>query len=525
MPILHRNLNRDELTKWAVKLEFDTTVTDRGALSVNSYHKKGRSPNDKRIVASYSVKDEVDWGKVNMPLTEEAFEKLRERAKSYLDRQERLFIVDCFAGQDKQHRIKVRVITTRAYHAMFMMNMLIEPTPEELASFGEPDYTIYNAGECCADRTIPGVTSETCVALNFRTREQVILGTQYAGEMKKGILTVMMYVETKRGNLVMHASANESESGEVTVFFGLSGTGKTTLSADPARALIGDDEHVWTHNGIFNVEGGCYAKAIGLTEETEPDIYRAVRGGAVAENVVLDPKSKAINYNDITLTENTRVAYPLGYIKGAKLPAVGGHPKNVIFLTNDAYGVMPPVARLTPSQAKFWFVTGYTAKVPGTEVGVQEPQPTFSACFAGPFLVMHPTVYADLLEQKMKEHNANVWLVNTGWSGGKFGKGKRMKLSITRAIITAINNGSLARAEFEEMPGWGLQIPKSCPGVEASVLNPINTWPNKDEYVQTINKLAGMFRKNFEKYASKASGDVKAAAPQEYRLAPKNSKL
>jgi phosphoenolpyruvate carboxykinase (ATP) len=519
MPITHRNLSPKELTEWAVKLEFDTTVTDRGALSVNSYHKKGRSPNDKRIVASDSVKNDVDWGKVNIPLTEDAFQRLKARATRFLDQQERLFVVDCFAGHDPTHRLKVRIITTRAYHALFMTNMLIQPTKQELANFGEPDYTIYNAGELCADRTIPGVTSETCVALNFRTREQVILGTQYAGEMKKGILTVMMYVETKRGNLVMHASANEGKSGDVSVFFGLSGTGKTTLSADPARALIGDDEHVWTAHGIFNVEGGCYAKAIGLSESTEPEIFRAVREGAVAENCVLDPKTKAIDYDDITLTENTRVAYPLSYITGAKSPAVGGHPKNIIFLTNDAYGVMPPVAQLTPAQAQFWFVTGYTAKVGGTEVGVKEPQPTFSACFAGPFLVMHPTVYGDLLAQKMTEHNVKVWLVNTGWSGGKYGTGKRMKLSITRAIINAINNGSLAEQEFETMPGWGLRIPKQCPGVAGSVLNPINTWSNKQEYIATIDDLAAKFRKNFEKYAKKATPDVRAAAPQPYRAA------
>lgn len=521
MPQLHRNLSRKELTEWACKLEFDTTTTDKGALSVNSYHKKGRSPSDKRIVDSASVRNDVDWGNVNIKLPEASFELLKSRAKAFLDRQEHLFIVDCFAGHDAATRLKVRIITTRAYHAMFMQNMLIEPTAEELKNFGEPDYTIYNAGECCADRTVPGVLSETCVALNFDTREQVILGTQYAGEMKKGILTVMMYVETKRGNLVMHASANEdSKSKEVTVFFGLSGTGKTTLSADPDRALIGDDEHVWTPRGIYNVEGGCYAKAINLTEQSEPDIYRAVRFGAVAENVVLKPGTKAIDFDDITLTENTRVSYPLSYIPGAKLPAVGTHPKNIVFLTNDAYGVMPPVAQLTPAQAKFWFITGYTAKVPGTEHGVKEPKPTFSPCFAGPFLVMHPTVYGDLLAKYMQEHSARVWLVNTGWSGGKFGVGSRMKLSITRSIITAINNGQLAQVEFETMPGWGLRIPKTCPKVPSEVLNPINTWKKREDYIWQVDDLANKFRANFEKYAAKATPDVRAAAPQAYKPAP-----
>lgn len=517
MPQIHKNLSRKELTEWAVKLEFDTVVTDKGALSVNSYIKKGRSPNDKRIVLTPDVERDVDWGKVNIPLSEASFELLKSRAKKFLDRQENLFVCDLFAGHDQDHRIKVRVITTRAYHAMFMQNMLIEPTPEELAKFGEPDYTIYNAGECFADRTIPGVKSETCVALNFNTREQVILGTQYAGEMKKGILTVCMYVETKRGNLCMHASANEdTKTGDTTVFFGLSGTGKTTLSADPARALIGDDEHVWTSKGIFNIEGGCYAKAIGLTEEAEPDIFRAIKFGSVAENVVLKA-DKSIDYMDTTLTDNTRVSYPLSYIPGAKIPAVGKHPKNIVFLTNDAFGVMPPVARLTPAQAKFWFVTGYTAKVAGTEVGVTEPQPTFSACFGGPFLVMHPTVYGQLLAQKMQENKVDVWLVNTGWSGGAYGTGKRMKLSITRSIVTAINNGALAKQEFHYMPGWNLALPKSCPGVPDKVLNPIDAWADKNAYVKTVDKLAGMFRKNFEKYIDKATDDVKAAMPQPYR--------
>lgn len=515
-PIQHVNLNREELTKWALKLEFDTTLTDKGALSVNSYHKKGRSPADKRIVDTPEVTKDVDWGKVNIKMTEDAFELLKARAKKFLAAQEHLFVVNLFAGHDPEHRIKVRIITTRPYHAMFMLNMLIEPTAEELKNFGEPDYVIYNAGQCTADRTIPSVTSETCVALNFKTREQVILGTEYAGEMKKGILTVIMYLETKRGNLTMHASANEdNKTGAVTVFFGLSGTGKTTLSADPNRALIGDDEHVWTKSGIYNVEGGCYAKAIGLTEENEPDIFRAVRAGSVAENVVLDSQ-KRIQYNDIRLTENTRVAYPLKYIEGAKWPAVGKHPNNIIFLTNDAYGVMPPVALLTPAQAKFWFVTGYTAKVPGTEQGVTEPSPTFSACFAGPFLVMHPTVYGELLAQKMQAHNVKVWLVNTGWSGGKFGTGKRMKLSITRAIVTAINNGTLAKQPFETMPGWGLRIPKSCPGAPTEVLNPINTWKDKADFVKTIDHVATLFTDNYKKYASKATPDVLAAMPKPY---------
>ena len=512
------NLSREELTQWALKTEFDTELTDTGALKVNSYHRKGRSPDDKRIVRTADVVQDVNWGKVNMPLSESSFKQVKDRAVLFLESQPRLFIVNCFAGHDKKYRIKVQVITTRAYHALFMTNMLIEPTPEELANFGEPDYTIYNAGAMSADKTVRGLTSETCVALNFKTREQVILGTQYAGEMKKGILTVMMYLETKRNHVCMHASANEGANGDVTVFFGLSGTGKTTLSADPNRKLIGDDEHVWHNEGIYNIEGGCYAKAIGLSATTEPEIYDAIRAGAVAENVVLDPLTKAIDYNGTTLTENTRVAYPLKYIKGVKLPACGGHPKNIVFLTNDAYGVMPPVARLTPAQAKFWFVTGYTAKVAGTEAGLgKAPQPTFSACFGGPFLVMHPTVYGEMLAEKMEQHGAECWLVNTGWSGGAYGSGSRMKLSITRAIVSAINNGTLVNEEFEEMPGWGLKIPKHVAGIEnPNVLNPIKTWRNEQDFIKTIDKLGAAFRKNFENFKGRATPDVIKAMPQPY---------
>lgn len=524
-PKIHRNLPRWELTKHGVDHDMDTVISERGALTVRSYLKTGRSPGDKRIVMLPEVEKDVDWGKVNMPLTPESFALCRARAVEFLNRQEELFQVDAFVGHDPRYRLKVRVYCTRAYHAMFMLNMLIEPTAEELAHFGEPDYTIYNAGRCPADRTVPGVDTECVVALNFRTREQVILGTEYAGEMKKGMLTVMMYAMTKRGLLCMHASANEGrEKGDVTVFFGLSGTGKTTLSADPHRYLIGDDEHVWTDTGVFNVEGGCYAKAIGLSPQTEPEIFNAIRFGAVAENVVLNPRTNEIDFNNTRITENTRVAYPLTFIPGAKLPAVAGHPKNIVFLTNDAYGVMPPVARLTPAQAKFWFISGYTAKVPGTETHVKTPSPTFSACFGGPFLVMHPTVYGELLARNMQKYNARVWLLNTGWSGGGFGTGgKRMKLALTRSIIDAIHDGELEKAEYETMPGWGLQIPRRCKDVPAAVLNPYLAWQDKAAFVQTIDKLAGMFRENFDKYKSHATPDVLNAMPGPYKAL--NSKL
>ena len=513
-PVYYRNLSRAQLVEHALRIEFDSKLTNTGALSVNSYAKKGRSPNDKRIVDTEDVRADVDWGKVNIKLSDASFLQLRARALDFFERKEQIYQVDCFAGHDPRYRLKIRIFTTRPYHALFMKNMLIEATAAELESFGSPDFVIYNAGELAADRTVPGLTSETCVALNFKRKEQVILGSEYAGEMKKGVLTIMMYLMAKQGHLCMHASANEGKSGDVSVFFGLSGTGKTTLSADPHRALIGDDEHVWTDRGVVNIEGGCYAKAIGLSAEQEPDIFRAVRFGAVAENCVLNPVTKAIDYNDISLTENTRVAYPLNFIPGAKEPAVAGHPKNVIFLTNDAFGVMPPVAKLTLAQAKFWFVTGYTAKVPGTEVGVKEPSPTFSACFGGPFLVMHPTYYGEQLAEKLQTHNADCWLINTGWCGGKFGVGSRIKLRFTRAIIDAIHDGSLSRGQFAEMPGWGLRIPTACKNVPSELLNPLTAWQDKKLFYTTINGVAKMFESNFQKYSAKATSDVKASIPK-----------
>ncbi|RNF27060.1 putative glycosomal phosphoenolpyruvate carboxykinase [Trypanosoma conorhini] len=516
-PIYHRNLTPPELVKWALKLEKDSCLTARGALAVLSYAKTGRSPSDKRIVDTDDVHDNVDWGKVNMKLSEDSFAKLKKLAKDFLGKCEHLFVVDCFAGHDKRYRLKVRVITTRPYHALFMRNMLIVPEPEELAQFGEPEYVIYNAGEAKADPSIPGVTSTTCVALNFKTHEQVILGTEYAGEMKKGILTVMFELMPRMNHLCMHASANVGKSGDVTVFFGLSGTGKTTLSADPHRNLIGDDEHVWTDRGVFNVEGGCYAKAIGLNPKTEKDIYEAVRFGAVAENCVLDKKTGEIDFYDESICRNTRVSYPLSYIEGALKDAVAGHPKNIIFLTNDAFGVMPPVARLTSAQAMFWFVTGYTANVPGVEAGnIRTARPVFSSCFGGPFLVRHATFYGEQLAEKMKRHNSRVWLLNTGFAGGRADRGaKRMPLRVTRAIIDAIHDGSLDQAEYELYPGWGLHIPKHVANVPAYLLDPRKAWKDVKQFNATSKELVEMFQRSFnERFAAKASEEMKSAVPR-----------
>src|ERR1700738_1937126 len=440
-----RNLHPDKLYEEAIRHEPSTTISSTGALIACSGVKTGRSPKDKRIVRRPDSERDVWWGPVNVAMEQLHFEINRERARDYLNTRERLYVVDGFAGWDPTYRLKIRVICSRPYHALFMRTMLIRPSTDELANFGEPDYVIYNAGAFPANRLTAGMTSPTSIDLSLENREMVILGTEYAGEMKKGVFTIMNYLMPKRGLLPMHCSATMAKTGaDTSLLFGLSGTGKTTLSADPQRRLIGDDEHVWSDRGIFNIEGGCYAKAIDLTQDSEPDIFEALHFGAVLENVVLDKERREANYSDVSITQNTRGAYPIEFIGNAQIPCIGGHPTNVIFLTCDAFGVLPPVSKLSREQAMYYFLSGYTAKVAGTEVGVTEPQATFSACFGAPFLVWHPTKYAELLGQKMNAHQVNVWLVNTGWTGGGYGSGSRIKLRHTRAIVSAIHNGSLA---------------------------------------------------------------------------------
>jgi phosphoenolpyruvate carboxykinase (ATP) len=393
--------------------------------------------------------------------------------------------------------------------------MLIRPTPEEYEEWGHPDFTVLNAGQFPANRYTSGMTSTTSVDVNFKSREMVILGTEYAGEMKKGIFTVMHYLMPKAGVLSLHSSANEGPDGDVTLFFGLSGTGKTTLSADPKRQLIGDDEHCWSDDGIFNIEGGCYAKTIGLSKEKEPEIYDAIRFGAVLENVVFDEESRVVDYDDNSLTENTRCAYPIEYIPNAKLPCVGGHPQNIILLTCDAFGVLPPVSKLTSAQAMYHFISGYTAKIAGTEDGVTEPQATFSACFGQPFLVWHPVKYAHMLADRMEHHKANAWLINTGWNGGAYGVGKRISLKYSRAIIDAIHSGELADAEYENYAIFNLQIPVKVTGVPSEVLHPAKSWGGtSEEYVNTTKKLAKLFNENFDQYADQATEAIKKAGPE-----------
>lgn len=490
-------------------------IADSGALIAYSGAKCGRTPADKRIVKEKASEDKVWWGPVNIPLDENSWKINRNRSMDYLNTRPRLYVVDGFAGWDPEHRLRVRVVSTRSYHALFMNNMLIRPRPEELHLFHEkqPDFYVFNSGEFPSNPLTHGMTSTTSVDVNMGEHEMVILGTQYAGEMKKGVFSVMHYLMPQEGVLSLHASCNEGEAGDTTLLFGLSGTGKTTLSADPKRKLIGDDEHCWTENGVFNIEGGCYAKCNKLSPETEPDIWNAIKFGSVLENVIYDPKTHKVDFNDISITENTRLSYPIEYMANAKIPCVGGHPKNLIFLTADAFGVLPPVAKLTPEQAMYHFIAGYTAKVAGTEEGVKEPQATFSACFGEAFLMLHPTQYADMLAEKMSKHGADCWLVNTGWSGGAYGTGSRMSLKHTRAIIDAIHNGELTNAETENFDVFNLRIPKAVTGVPSEILNPRSTWADKDAFDKQVKQLASMFQESFKKYEDRASPEVLAAGP------------
>jgi phosphoenolpyruvate carboxykinase (ATP) len=503
---LLRNPSPALLYEEAIRHDVGTTIADSGALIAYSGEKTGRSPKDKRVVRHPQSESNIWWGPVNFPLDEATFMINRERAKDYLNTLDRLYVIDAFAGWDPKYRMKVRVICSRAYHALFMHNMLIPPTDAELAEFGEPDFVIYNAGRFPANRYTTGMTSRTSVDLSFELGELVILGTEYAGEMKKGVFTIVNYLMPARGVLSMHCSATcDPRNGKSSILFGLSGTGKTTLSADPNRQLIGDDEHCWSDDGIFNVEGGCYAKAIYLSREREPEIFQALRYGAVLENVVYDSARHHVDFDNASITQNTRGAYPISYMPNAKIPCVAGHPSDVIFLTCDAFGVLPPVSKLTPEQAMFHFVIGYTAKVAGTEVGVTEPQATFSPCFGGPFLVWHPNKYAELLAERVRQHNAQVWLVNTGWTGGPPGVGSRMKLPFTRAIIDAIHSGVLSSAPTETESIFGLHVVTRCPGVPDDILQPRRAWSDPTAYEASARKLNDAFERNYGAFQSGGS--------------------
>ena len=492
-------------------------VAHLGPLVVRTGQHTGRSPKDKFVVQEPKSISDVAWGKVNQPMTEEHFENLHRRLMAHLQSRE-IYVQDCYAGADLDHRMPIRIITETAWHSLFARDMFIQATPEELATH-VPEFTVIQAPTFHASPEEDGTNSEVVIAIHFGRRLVIIGGTQYAGEIKKSIFSVMNYLLPFHNVLPMHCSANYGEQGDTAIFFGLSGTGKTTLSTDPSRTLIGDDEHGWSDNGIFNMEGGCYAKTINLSPTAEPDIYAATRKfGTILENVAYDPDTGKVNLDDASLTENTRAAYPISHIPGATRQGIGGHPTNIIMLTADAFGVLPPIAKLSPEQAMYHFLSGYTAKVAGTEKGITEPQATFSACFGEPFMVQSPTVYAKLLGERIAKHEVDVWLVNTGWSGGPYGVGKRMNIGQTRAMIQAVLNGELKDVATRHDDNFNLNVPTSCPDVPSEILDPRLTWSDPVAYDNQAAKLSEMFRQNFKRFAGQISQEIEQAGPQKQKV-------
>lgn len=504
----HMNLSVSQLVEHAVQKK-EVILTETGAIRATTGAFTGRSPKDKFIVQEPSVSDQIDWGTVNQPMQPEKFEQLLKRLRAYLAEKE-VYIFDGFAGADPAYRLPIRVINEYAWQNLFVHQLFIRPSKEELASH-QAEFTVVCVPGFVADPELDETNSETVIAVSFEYKMVVIGGTHYAGEMKKSIFSVMNYLLPEYGVMPMHCSANVGKDGDVALFFGLSGTGKTTLSADPERSLVGDDEHGWSDNGIFNIEGGCYAKCIGLTEEKEPQIYNAIRFGSVLENVIVDQDGKP-DYHDSSLTENTRTAYPVDYIDGSVIPGVAGHPNVIVFLTADAFGVLPPISKLTPEQAMYHFLSGYTSKLAGTERGVTEPEATFSTCFGAPFLPRPAHVYAEMLGEKIAKHQVEVYLVNTGWTGGSYGVGNRMDLKYTRAMVRAAISGELGKATYETDPVFGLSIPTSCSNVPAEVLNPRNTWEDKQAYDQTAHELAQRFHNHFATFKN-VKEEIRQAGP------------
>ena len=492
----------------------DGRLAEGGPLVVDTGRFTGRSPKDKFVVREPGSEERIWWGDVNQPLDEASFEGLRQKVVEYLSARKRLYVIDAFAGADPAHRIGVRVVTASPYHALFAKTMFIRPTPEELDAH-EPEALVLHAPEVEAEPDVDGTRSETFIVLHPTRTEVVIGGTFYAGEIKKSIFTVMNDRLPLEGVFPMHCSANVGPDGDVAVFFGLSGTGKTTLSADPSRSLIGDDEHGWGTNGVFNIEGGCYAKVIRLSADAEPDIFRTTHTfGTILENVAVDERG-VVDLDDDSKTENTRAAYELEQIPNAHPSKMAGHPRNVVFLTADAFGILPPIARLTSEQAQYWFLSGFTAKLAGTEIGVTEPQPTFSTCFGAPFVPQLPALYARMLADKLDEHGATVWLVNTGWTGGAFGEGHRMPIKATRSLLAAALSGALANVEYRVDQVFGFEVPVSVPGVDSALLDPRSTWADGSAYDMKAAELAAMFRENFDRrFASDVVPAVAAAGPR-----------
>jgi phosphoenolpyruvate carboxykinase (ATP) len=509
---VHWNLSAAELIEQAIRRNEGLLSADGAFVAVTKPH-TGRSPDDKYVVREPECEAHIGWGKTNVAMEPVAFEKLRQSVSDYLAAHE-LFVQDLYAGADPAYRLNVRLVTTSAWHALFARNMFIPPAASERDEF-QVGFTILHAPELQADPALHNTRSGTFIVLNFAERVVLIGGTRYAGEIKKSIFSVLNYLLPLQGVLSMHCSANVGEAGDVALFFGLSGTGKTTLSADPERALIGDDEHGWSDHGVFNFEGGNYAKVIRLSAEGEPLIYAASRRfGAILENVVLDPETRRVDFDDDSITENTRSSYPIQFISNAVRGGQAGHPRNVVFLTADAFGVMPPIARLTREQAMYHFLSGYTAKLAGTERGVTEPKAAFSTCFGAPFLPLPPGVYARMLGEKLDRHDAQCWLVNTGWSGGAYGTGSRMKLRYTRAMVHAALRGLLDNVATTPDPVFGLHIPQHVRGVPDEVLVPRNTWSDPDTYDREAGKLAAMFRENFKKFEGEVSDAVRNAGPR-----------
>ncbi len=511
--VAHWNLSPEELTQKTIELG-QGELNDTGALCVSTGKFTGRSPKDKFTVKDAITEHSVDWGDVNIPFAPDAFDKLYDKVTAYLGGKE-VWVRDAYACADPKYRLNIRVINETPWANLFCNDLFLRPTAQEIET-QTPDWHIIQAPSFQADPAVDGTRQANFTIVNFTRKVILIGGSAYTGEMKKGIFGVLNFVLPHDHKVLsMHCSANEGKNGDVALFFGLSGTGKTTLSADPNRALIGDDEHGWANGSVFNFEGGCYAKCIDLSAEKEPQIFNAIKPNALLENIKFHAGTKTVDYADGSITENTRAAYPIYHIENAKEPSYGGDPKNIFFLTCDAFGILPPISKLTKGQAMYHFISGYTAKVAGTEVGVTEPQTTFSACFGRVFLPLHPTKYAELLGKKLEEHSdVNVWLINTGWSGGAYGTGSRMSLKYTRAMITAAMNGELNNVEYKAHPTFGVLVPQSVPNVPAEILNPRDTWADKEAYDKKANELAQLFVKNFDKYASQANEEILAAAPK-----------